>query len=135
MTRSPETIFEQMIHEVKQSGDFYVERAKIAIAEQIAKAMKQAGVSKAELARRLGKSRAYVTQILQGDVNFTVESLVKIAESLGYKLELKLNRNLEASYWENFDVDRFDKSKESKNCSSQPKNVNMIDDKEGQWAA
>src|SRR5262245_32354630 len=100
--------FEQMFHEVEKSGELYIEWAKSDIAEQIIKAMKQAGVSKAELARRLGKSRALVTLILQGSTNFTIESLVKIAESLGCQLEIKLNRKEAISSWEDFESDRLD---------------------------
>ena len=44
--------------------------------------MESQGVSKAELARRVGKSRAYVTQSLSGDRNMTLGSLARFADAL-----------------------------------------------------
>jgi transcriptional regulator with XRE-family HTH domain len=52
--------------------------------------MERLGVSRSELARRLGTSPAYVTKILRGDTNFTLSSLAKIAEALGSRVELRL---------------------------------------------
>jgi transcriptional regulator with XRE-family HTH domain len=52
--------------------------------------MEQQGVSKVELARRLCKSRAYVTKALQGNTNFTMPSLIKIARALNRKVEVRL---------------------------------------------
>jgi transcriptional regulator with XRE-family HTH domain len=104
MTRSnkPETTetFARMFYELEESGDLYIEWAKINIAEQIYLAMKREDVSKAELSRRLGKSRAYVTQILQGGANFTVESLVKIARALNYQFEVKFSPKCVLNHWE-----------------------------------
>ena len=44
--------------------------------------MDRQGVSKAELARRVGKSRAYVTQSLGGDRNMTLSTLASFADAL-----------------------------------------------------
>jgi transcriptional regulator with XRE-family HTH domain len=92
--------FADMFHELEQAGELYVEWAKIDVAEQISLAMRRRDVNKARLAGLLGKSRAYVTQILQGDANFTIESLVKIARALECELELKLAPKQEVRYWE-----------------------------------
>lgn len=45
--------------------------------------MKKKGVAKAELARRLGTTNAYVTQLLAGDRNLTLRTIAGIAASLG----------------------------------------------------
>lgn len=50
--------------------------------------MERAGVSRSELARRLGASPAHVTQILRGDTNFTLASLEKLAAALGAEIEV-----------------------------------------------
>ncbi len=47
-------------------------------------------VSRAELARRLGTSAAYVTKVLRGDVNFTVDTMVKLARATEMTLHLHL---------------------------------------------
>lgn len=82
-----ESVLAKYIAELEESGDLAVERAKLEIAEQLMRAMSQEGVTKAELSRRMGKSRAYITQILHGDVNFTIESLVRIALTLNCEIQ------------------------------------------------
>ncbi|MEW6999121.1 transcriptional regulator [Colwelliaceae bacterium BS250] len=47
-------------------------------------------ITKKELARRLGKSRSYVTQILSGSRNMTLGSFSDICFALGFKPEIKL---------------------------------------------
>jgi transcriptional regulator with XRE-family HTH domain len=50
--------------------------------------MEKEGVSKAELARRLGKSRSYITQLLDGSYNPTLRTASNIAFELGQSLTL-----------------------------------------------
>ncbi|MBA3320112.1 MAG: helix-turn-helix transcriptional regulator [Pyrinomonadaceae bacterium] len=79
--------FANLFKRFEQSDAYHIDGAKLEISEQIYLAMEQQGVSNAELARRLGKSRAYITKVLQGNVNFTIESLVKIARALDHKFD------------------------------------------------
>ena len=53
--------------------------------------MERRGLSRSELARRLGASPAHVTQILRGDTNFTLVSLEKLAAALGAELRVVLD--------------------------------------------
>jgi transcriptional regulator with XRE-family HTH domain len=53
--------------------------------ELICKIMKDNGISKAELADRLGKSKAFVTQCLCGHQNLTLRTLADIFTVLGYQ--------------------------------------------------
>jgi transcriptional regulator with XRE-family HTH domain len=55
------------------------------------------GVTKAELARRVGKSRAYVTQSLSGDRNMTLSTFAGFADALGADAVLEA-RPRESSY-------------------------------------
>jgi transcriptional regulator with XRE-family HTH domain len=50
--------------------------------EVIRALMESQGVHKAELARRVGKSRAYVTQSLTGQRNMTLGTLASFADAL-----------------------------------------------------
>lgn len=80
--------FRQLVNQVKESETFDKEVVRGLVSDMIDLLMKKEGVSNAELARRLGKSRQYVTKILQGNANFTLESLVQIARALGdYKFQ------------------------------------------------
>ncbi len=64
-------------------------------AELVARLMEEKVVNKAELARRLGKSRAWVTQLLSGKANMTIRTLAEVVYVLG--AEVKLSTQAEAS--------------------------------------
>ena len=51
------------------------ERLLLDVTESIAALLEKQNVSRAELARRLGKSPAFVTKLLRGDNNFTLRTL------------------------------------------------------------
>ena len=56
--------------------------------ETIARLMAEQNVSKAGLARRLNKSRAWVTQLLSGKANVTVRTLAEVVHTLGAEVKL-----------------------------------------------
>jgi transcriptional regulator with XRE-family HTH domain len=56
--------------------------------ETIAKLMVQQNMSKADLARRLNKSRARVTQVLSGRTNLTIRTLAEVACALDAEVKL-----------------------------------------------
>lgn len=51
--------------------------------------MKEMGISSAELARRMGTSKAYVSQLMDGG-NFTLLTMVKVAMALGEIVRVQL---------------------------------------------
>jgi transcriptional regulator with XRE-family HTH domain len=57
--------------------------------EVIAKLMDEQNISKADLARRLNKSRAWVTQLLSGNANMTIRTLAELAYTLGAEVKLQ----------------------------------------------
>jgi transcriptional regulator with XRE-family HTH domain len=58
-------------------------------AETIARLMAEQNVSKADLARRLNKSRAWVTQLLSGKANMTIRTLAEVAHALNAEVKLR----------------------------------------------
>jgi transcriptional regulator with XRE-family HTH domain len=60
--------------------------------EVIARLMAEQDVSKADLARRLKKSRAWVTQLLSGKANMTVRTLAEVAFALDAEVRLQARR-------------------------------------------
>lgn len=52
--------------------------------------MERRGTSRSDLAQLLGTSPAYVTKILRGDANFTLASMVKLADALGAEVRIAL---------------------------------------------
>jgi len=55
-----------------------------------AKIKKQGGLSHAYIAQRMGTSRPYVTKLLNGGGNFTLETMVKLAMAVGSVVRIRL---------------------------------------------
>src|SRR5699024_5164707 len=84
------------------------------VTEDILVLMEDLSVSKQELARRLGRSRSYVTQLLGGARNMTLGTLSDISFALGVKPQVSLcdehardmlSSELVAATWENASQD------------------------------
>ena len=57
-------------------------------AEFVSRLMEEQGVSKAELARRLGKSRAWVTRLLSGSADMTMRTFAELVYALGAEVQI-----------------------------------------------
>lgn len=75
--------WDRMFKEAEQTVDYWLEGAILEFTMDLGRLMDEQGVSRAELARRLGTSRAYVTKLLGGNANFTLETMTKVAMALG----------------------------------------------------
>lgn len=81
----------------KTRPDYYQETILLEVARRISDAMEKQGVSRAELARKLGVSSAYITKVLRGHENFSLQTLARIAGALESKWEfLLINRDVDA---------------------------------------
>ena len=70
--------------------DYQEEGAALDFSEMLHVAMEEPGVTRAELACRLGTSQAYITRVLGGRANFTLKTMAKLAHALGLQLEVGL---------------------------------------------
>ena len=59
-----------------------VDRIGSAFLRTILIRMKELGVNKTELAKRMNVSRPYITKVLRGDVNFTFATAARFARAL-----------------------------------------------------
>ena len=80
--------FDKQLAEWDTNPDFILEGLLIEATERICELMDKHDISRAELARRLGKSRAYVTRLLNGQPNMTLKTLTQIAVALGEGIDL-----------------------------------------------
>lgn len=79
---------------------FAEETLIVDVAEKIWAAMDAANVSKSQVAERLQKSKAFVSQILNGSRNMTLRSLADIAHCIGYRVSLSLERQDAPAKWQ-----------------------------------
>lgn len=74
------------------------ERLVLWATDKISEAMDERNVSKAELARRLGTSRPYVTGLLGGGRNMTLRTLADVACVLGQRVDVSMEPLREGRY-------------------------------------
>jgi transcriptional regulator with XRE-family HTH domain len=67
---------------------FQQEELILEATELLATIMAENQVTKADLARRLRKSKAFITQCLNGGQNLTLRTLADLFGALGYRLQL-----------------------------------------------
>lgn len=82
--------FQKELEESKKHLAYYEEGLLVDVAARVVDAMENSGVTRSELARRLNVSPAYVTKILRGHANLSLESLAKVAFALDLKWECLL---------------------------------------------
>lgn len=85
-THSPNSWLSRALENPEARRVFEQERLALVAASALLDVMQTHGVSKAELADRLGCSRAYVSQLLDGTRNMTLRSLADLAWALGTRI-------------------------------------------------
>ncbi len=70
--------------------EYWIAGLEIEFTEELCRVMEEQGVSRAELARRVGTSAAYITKILRGTTNFSLATMAKLARALGMELRISL---------------------------------------------
>lgn len=84
------TTFDKLYRDAKQHDDYWLAGNVLDFTEEVCRLLNEQGVSRSELARRLGTSPAYVTKMLRGNTNFTLATMTRVARALDCKLDLRL---------------------------------------------
>ena len=91
-----------LFEKIREKNEFLLEELRVLIIENIISLMESQGIDQAELASRLGTSRAYVTKLFNTSINLTLESLIKISKALGVKTSVHFHPPDARAVW--FDV-------------------------------
>jgi transcriptional regulator with XRE-family HTH domain len=82
--------FADLFEEAEQHDDYWVAGAILEFTEGIVREMERQNVTRTKLARRLGTTPAYVTKILRGKANFTLDTMVRLARALDTELHVEI---------------------------------------------
>jgi len=82
--------YREFIEKTQESDGFLRAGIEIEFTEELCRVMEKQGISRAELARRVGTSPAYITKILRGSTNFTLSTMTKLARAVGMEVRLHL---------------------------------------------
>ena len=87
--------FKALLEQAKQGDHYWASKAKLSFTEELYALMAARVVSKAELARRIGSTPAYVIKVLRGDTNFTIDSMVRLVRAVDGQLSVHVARREE----------------------------------------
>lgn len=104
--------YRQLLDRAESSPDYWREAAVIQFTEGLCRRMEEKKISKAELARRMGTSRAYVTRLLGGEANFTLGTMVKLALAVDGSLQVRIAEKGVVSQWEDAPAAALPREKE-----------------------
>ncbi len=94
--------FQNMLDRSKKRDQFWVETAILEFTEEMAARMDQLKVTNSQLAERLNVNPAFVTKLLRGKNNFTIETMVKLSRALDAELRVHMQPAGTMSQWINF---------------------------------
>jgi len=80
----------QLYREAERHEDYWTAGAILEFTESVVREMERQGLTRTQLAERLGVTPAYVTKVLRGKVNFTLTTMVRLARALSTDLQVRL---------------------------------------------
>ncbi len=90
-----DAFFQEQFKDKKFQKQYEIEHAKVALAQKIAEMRQKQSLNQKELALRLGVSQQFISQIETGEGrNLTIDTLIRIAGSLGHKVRISFPKNL-----------------------------------------
>lgn len=91
--------FKALIAKARERDAYQAAKVTLDFTEDLARLMELRGVSNAELAKKIGSSPAYITKVLRGDTNFTIETMVRFARVLDGQLCVHVGRKEDHVRW------------------------------------
>ena len=110
--------------ELEKTIEYKIESKAFKIAVQVYNRSRELGLTQKELAKRLNVSKSYVSQILQGKTNMTIETIIKLGDVLGLIPEINLIPKVEDAGFKLIDKKRliFEKTSFS-NYATMPSHI------------
>lgn len=90
-------LFDQILADHKDDFDFKYETKLIEITEDICRILEESGMNRKDLSEVLGTSKSAVTKMLDGNTNFTLKRLLKVADALDRELSITFRGHTVAS--------------------------------------
>lgn len=118
--------FKDRINALKKTRDYCLEEAKLEFVAGLNRLMRRRGITNSKLAEELETSNAYITKVMRGDTNFTIESMVKITHALGGKIHIHVAESDANVRWLEH-LNGLSASHHSKKLSTQEKQEKQMD--------
>jgi plasmid maintenance system antidote protein VapI len=92
--------FKSLFEQAEQTTAFWRQAATMDFAEELSCLMAESGMTRSELARRVGTSPAAITQALRADRNLTLETMTRLAMVFGHRVCVHLSPQQSVSTWQ-----------------------------------
>ena len=92
------TILDEYLEDEEFRRLFAQEDLIMEVTETLCELLEKEKVSRKELADRLGKTKGFVTQLLNGGRNLTLRTVADILHVLGYKVSLSPYKEIQQAY-------------------------------------
>lgn len=88
------------------SKEYWLSKIQIDLFNEVNRFMEEKGLNRTQLAERLGVSKGYVSQIMNGDSDHRLSKLVELSLAIGLVPRLSFEQ-LEKN-WNNLEVEKMD---------------------------
>ena len=82
--------FAKLLNNAKKRPEYWASRITLEFANSLDNFLVQKNISRKQLAEKVHVTPAYVTKVLRGDANYTVETMVKLAMAVDARVDVKL---------------------------------------------
>jgi ribosome-binding protein aMBF1 (putative translation factor) len=83
-----QALIDRLPHHSKKMGYYLEQKLILDVTELIVERMEREGINKTQLAKKLGRSKGYITQLLDGRANMTLRTLSDIMWALDCTLSV-----------------------------------------------
>lgn len=80
--------FNELWDVVEDSEEYSASEAILDFTIELENLLKKRGLSRADLAAKIGKSQPYITKVFRGDSNFTIKTMAQLVKAVSGKLSL-----------------------------------------------
>lgn len=94
------TKWSEFIAAAERKPAYWAEGAWLQFTEELLALMTAQNVTRAELARRVGVSPAYITKVFRGTVNLTLETMSRLALAVGASVRLHVAPINQCTSWQ-----------------------------------
>ena len=106
--------FTELLRKAEESEQYWESGAQIDFSFKIANVMIEEGLNQAQLAEILGVSPPYVSKLLAGNHNVSLNTMIRYARKLGRVLSLDLVKPVDARKGQQYSVEKSDGEKYAK---------------------
>lgn len=119
-----ETLYEEFMKEKEFERIMAQEDLIMEVTEGFCEILENENLKRSNLAQLMGKTKGYISQLLNGSRNITLRSLSDIAYYLGYRVDISFKKKVKKIQRDSYSLS-WDMSQKNK---LSPENVHVADD-------